>query len=163
MYQQTLGTFLSIFRFVVLRRHEHDHLSTHHMVRHAYPSNQHTHMNNNGVWSTAYLPPSYDNIYQTSVPVNIGLPDYESALSMNNKQFVHKQNSNEPVVFRSNLNEQPNQPTESSFITFNNISTVTNPLFNSNTNQNSNTSNNLQPPLESDDANSSNSTPKMSK
>jgi hypothetical protein len=118
-------------------------------------------MDNAGVWSTAYLPPSYDNIYESSMPVNIGLPDYESALK--NKQFVHKQTSDDPVVFRPNLNEHPNQPIESSFITFNNIATVTNPLYNSNTNQNSSTSNNLQAPQESDDANGSNSAAKLSK
>lgn len=156
-----LDNFVLIFRFVVLRRH--DHLSQHHMVRYPYPSNQHGHVDNTGVWSTAYLPPSYDNIYETSVPVNLGLPDYESALSMNNKQFVNKQTGDDPVVFRSNLNEQPSQPIESSFISFNNITTVTNPLHNSNTNQNSSTSNNLQAPLESDDANSSNSAAKLSK
>lgn len=53
--------------------------------------------NDGGIWTTTFSPPAYDNIYESSIPVN-PLPEYSSTL-------VNKINTNENSKPKSSVNQ----------------------------------------------------------
>lgn len=74
-----------------------------------------------GIWTTAYPPPSYDNIYENSLPVN-PLPDYDSTL--NNNQ-IKDEKKDEPI----DATENPEPYNSVMFANRDEIVTIVNPTF----------------------------------
>lgn len=74
-----------------------------------------------GIWTTAYPPPSYDNIYENSLPVN-PLPDYDSTL--NNQ--IKDEKKDEPIDA-----ESPEPYNSVMFANRDEIVTIVNPAFSS--------------------------------
>lgn len=72
-----------------------------------------TNTNSSGVWST-HFPPSYENIYNSSIPINPP-PDYEAAKKKNlkttkeNNKTSQKTEVNPIVSFHSAQNQDGNQ------------------------------------------------------
>ncbi len=84
--------------------------------------------NNPRVWTTAYPPPSYDNIYESSLPIN-PLPDYNSSLN----NLVKKKDQQK--TDRTDTEEVPLSNIESNSVVFSNpdqMVTINNPNFNMN-------------------------------
>ena len=88
----------------------------------------------NGVWTTGQLPPpSYDHIYDSSIPIN-PLPDYES---ISKQKIVIKEEENVENITEQNqsvmnIDENRNQESEDPFHSEigDQIVSVNNPLFN---------------------------------
>jgi ABC-type Na+ efflux pump permease subunit len=64
--------------------------------------------NENPIWTTSsqYAPPSYDNIYNSSSPIN-NLPDYESARK---KSIIINERPNGALCIRNNSNSKIETP-----------------------------------------------------
>ena len=77
------------FRFLLLRRRN-NFIARRTRANQGYVPNSSSEnqINSNGadgIWTTAYPPPAYDNIYESSLPVN-PLPDYDSTLNNQTKE-----------------------------------------------------------------------------
>lgn len=79
---------------------------------------------NGGIWTTAYPPPSYDNIYENSLPVN-PLPDYDSTLNTNQ---IKDEKKDEPI----DATEIPEPYNSVMFANRDEIVTIVNPTFSPN-------------------------------
>lgn len=75
------------------------------------PPNNPAYMNSNGIWtsSSSLPPPSYDNIYESSIPVPINPPpDYDSTL-VNNKTVKNPKSDELIVAYRPASNDSEQQ------------------------------------------------------
>ena len=99
-----------------------------------YVPNSISDQSNNGneaIWTTAYPPPSYDNIYESSQPVN-PLPDYNSTLTNAKKEDKITKNESRLVEETQAPIQAPTSP-DSYNVAYTNqeeIVTFTNPQFN---------------------------------
>ena len=112
--------------------------------------------NINSVWTTSsYPPPSYENIYDSSLPIVNSPPDYDSAqksklnfANSSNNNSANNSNKQEPIVVYRSSNTSNSAETQQEAnqqeAQTDNITTVMNPLFNldiTNANSNSHGSN----------------------
>ena len=92
------------FRFLVLRRRNRGFTqSTQARINRGFIANSPD--NNNNIWMTAYPPPSYENIYNSSFSINTNrLPDYNSTIvtKKTNKNDTDNNNNNN----NNNVSEQ---------------------------------------------------------
>ena len=112
--------------------------------------------NINSVWTTSsYPPPSYENIYDSSLPIVNSPPDYDSAqksklnfANSSNNNSANNSNKQEPIVVYRSSNTSNSAETQQEAnqqeAQTDNITTVVNPLFSldiTNANSNSHGSN----------------------
>lgn len=79
---------------------------------------------NNGVWTTAYPPPSYENIYENSLPIN-PLPDYNTTLKNDSK----KNNDNTALTENETPVTTTSEPPNVLYQNPGEIVTISNPAF----------------------------------
>jgi hypothetical protein len=91
---------------------------------------------NDGIWTASYPPPAYDNIYETSMPINPP-PDYDFTIKNNGKlKNPSKLENNSQISHQTLAHQQQQQQPQANHT--NEITTIINPLFNPNlTNSNS--------------------------
>jgi hypothetical protein len=96
---------------------------------------------NDRIWTASYPPPAYDNIYETSMPINPP-PDYDFTIKNNAKlKSPNKLESNSQISNQAQTHQHQQQQPSSQANHNSEITTIINPLFNPNlTNSNSNMS-----------------------
>jgi hypothetical protein len=98
-----IKTLFFFFRFLVLRRRNRGFTqSTQARINRGFIANSPD--NSNNIWMTAYPPPSYENIYNSSFSINTNrLPDYNSTIvtKKTNKNDTDNNNNN-----NNNVSEQ---------------------------------------------------------
>lgn len=132
-----VGAVFILRKFLVMRRRNHYMAQRARHANRGYVPNSHSEDNNGdgngGIWTTAYPPPSYDNIYENSVPIN-PLPDYNSTLTNQTKETKNGEMKTEPILADQNVEI----PTDSYNVAYTNrdeIVTIVNPGFNPNENE----------------------------
>lgn len=129
-----VGAIFILRKFLIMRRRNQYMAQRARHVNQGYVPNSHSEDGGNGdgnggIWTTAYPPPAYDNIYENSLPIN-PLPDY-STLNNATKETKDGEIKNESIP----TDQREDPPAEPYNVTYRNrdeIVTIVNPAFNPN-------------------------------